>query len=153
VIRRAVAERFGAYTIEHDQAMRAEFGAHPGSVGRLVAAEVARTSGPVGIIEGPRTTADVEALRRELPKTKVVAIEVGDQRRHSRMLGRGRDGETTLAVLRERDRSETRLGVRAAMHTADLRVHPGDGEVAVSRSVDRLIHELALEPVTSKAGR
>lgn len=144
VIRKAVADRFGTYTIEHDKAMRAEFNKRPGSVGEIVAAEVQKSNDKIGIIEGPRSPADVAAIRRALPSTKVVAIEVGSGRRYDRMLERGRSGETSVQVLRDRDASETKLGVRDVMAHADVHVRPGDGQASVERSVDRLVKTLEL---------
>jgi dephospho-CoA kinase len=144
VIRRAVAEKFGEYTIENDQAMRREFGKTPGKVGELVVQEVMKAEGPLGIVEGFRTPEDLTAFRKSFPGVQIVAIQVGAKRRYARMLDRGRDGESSIEILRERDASETKLGVRRAMKLATLRVRPGDGETALDRSIDRLVHTLKL---------
>ena len=152
VIRAAVAAKFGAYTIENDQAMRAEFGKTPGKVGQLVAAAVTQAQGPLGIVEGFRTPEDLTEFKKAFPDVKIVAIQVGAQRRYGRMLGRGRAGEDTVQVLRERDASELKLGVGRAMRLADLRIRPGDGPPALERSVEQLMKKLAI-PSPAAAAR
>lgn len=151
VIRRAVAEKFGVYNIENDKAMRMEFGKTPGKVGSLVAAEVMKASGPLGIVEGFRTPEDLMEFKKAFPKVEIVAIQVGAERRYARMLSRGRAGETTPKILRERDASETKLGVQRAMKLATVRVRPGDGITAVDHSVDTLMKKLSLTPVPAAA--
>jgi dephospho-CoA kinase len=148
VIRKAVATRFGAYTIENDKAMRKEFGKTPGRVGELVAEAVMKAEGPLGIVEGFRTPDDLNAFRRAVPNAQVVAIEVGAARRYGRMLKRGRDGETSEKVLRERDASEEKLGVRRAMNLANIRIRPRDS-ATLDHSVDALMKRLSITPVAA----
>jgi len=149
VIRNAVAERFGTYTIEHDKAMRLEFNKTPGRVGTLVAETVMKAEGPLGIVEGFRTPEDLTAFKQAFPAVEIVAIQVGAQRRHERMLERKRPGEDSVQVLRERDASETKLGVRRAMKLATVRVRPGDGDAALNHSVDALMKQLDIKPIAS----
>jgi len=149
VIRNAVKAKFGAngYTIERDQAMRREFGKTPGKVGSIVAAEVMKATGPLGIVEGFRTPEDLAEFKRLVPNVDIVAIEVGSARRYERGIARGRPGENSVKVLRERDASEVKLGVRRAMKLATVRVRPADGEAALNRSVDHLMDKLSLGSV------
>src|SRR5687767_14426547 len=93
VIRKTIAARGLPYTAEHDKAVAEEFARRPGEIGRRVAAEVLRTPGDHGIVEGFRTVAELAAFKAALPGYRVVAIEVGAARRHERMLKRGRPGE------------------------------------------------------------
>jgi dephospho-CoA kinase len=146
VIRNAVAEKFGVYTIENDKAMRQEFGKTPGKIGALVAAEVAKVNGPLGIVEGFRTPEDLAEFKRLIPNVEIVAIQVGAARRYDRMLERGRAGETSEQVLRERDASEVKLGVRRAMQLATVRIRPGDGPGAIDHSIALLMKKLSLAP-------
>jgi dephospho-CoA kinase len=129
IIRQIVAERALPPTAAADIAR--ELDSTPGKVGRTMADLVARSPASVVVVEGFRTEADLAAFRARFPRATVVALEVGEARRHERMLKRGRAGESTRATLRQRDRDEQNRGVRAVMKQADVTLRPASDELAV----------------------
>jgi adenylate kinase family enzyme len=140
VVRATMQSRGLRRTAQNDRRIAEEFARDPGSIGRQLAQTVKRSGSDVAIVEGFRTTADLAAFRRAFPAATVVAVEVGTERRHSRMLNRGRVGEDNRAFLRDRDRSEVRRGVRNAMRQANMRVRPrGETMVSLDRSLARML--------------
>jgi dephospho-CoA kinase len=145
VIRKAIAARGLEYNAVTDRAVAEEFARRPGTIGRQSAAEVTRDPSPVSIVEGFRSEADLDAFLKVFPDATVVAVEVGAKRRYSRMLARGRAGEDNLAYLRDRDRAETRRGVRKVMRRATIRIRPrGDSFESLDRSLDRVFRVTGL---------
>ena len=139
VIRDTIRARGLPYTPEHDRAVALEFAARPGEIGRRVAARVAAAPGRIAVVEGFRTRADLEEMKRAHPGLILVSVEVGEARRYARMLERGRAGEDNTAFLRARDRREIATGVREVMRAADLRIRPrGDDLKGLERSLRRI---------------
>lgn len=142
VIRSTIAERGLTYGAEVDRQVAEEFARKPGAIGTRLAEMVAKAPGDVAIVEGFRALAELKAFKKAFPLATVVAVEVGEARRHSRMLARGRAGEVTKEYLRGRDRAEMKRGVRDVMRQADLRIRPGDTVDSLARSlrvVERLL--------------
>jgi dephospho-CoA kinase len=145
VIRQAIAARGLEYNAVNDRAVAEEFARRPGTIGRQSAAAVTRDPSPVSIVEGFRSEADLDAFLNAFPDATVVAVEVGAKRRYHRMLARGRAGEDNLAYLRDRDRAETRRGVRKVMRRATIRIRPrGDSFESLDRSLDRVFRVTGL---------
>jgi dephospho-CoA kinase len=146
VIRATARARGLADTAENDRRVAEEFARRPGTIGRRLAAEVARAPSGLVVIEGFRTPAELDAFRARVPGATVVAVEVGTDRRHTRMLARGRTGENTRAYLRDRDRVEVRRGVRAAMQSANRRIRPrGESVDALDRSLAHMLTTVSPE--------
>ena len=119
--------------------MAEEFARKPGEIARRTVATVKADRNEVSIVEGFRTMADATTFKKAFPQAVIVAVEVGTERRYRRMLARGRKGEDNRPYLRDRDRSETRRGVRDVMRGADMRIRPrGDSFDSLDRSLDRV---------------
>jgi adenylate kinase len=142
-IRNTIAERGLPYNEKTDRAIAEEFAKTPGEIGRRTAATVAKDGNKWTIVEGFRAVADLEAFKKAFPEATVVAVEVGTERRHDRMLERGRTGEDNKAYLRDRDRAEVRRGVRDVMNKADVRIRPrGDSMESLERSLDNVLRAI-----------
>ena len=147
VIRNTIKERGLEYNAQNDRAVAEEFAKRPGEIGRRSAAQVKSQKGEVAVVEGFRSPKDLDTFLRAFPDATVVSVEVGTDRRHGRMLKRGRAGEDNRAYLRDRDRAEVRRGVRDVMRRAGMRIRPrGDSIESLDRSVDRVLRRLGVEP-------
>lgn len=140
VIRRTIRERGLRYSAATDRAVAEEIARKPGWVGRQTAARVAADPHSAAVVEGFRAVADLDAFLETFPRATVIAVEVGAERRHQRMLARGRAGEDSRAYLRDRDRAEVRRGVKDVMRRATVRIRPrGDGFDSLDRSLSRVL--------------
>jgi dephospho-CoA kinase len=143
VIRNAIKARGLVYDQTTDRMVAEEFAKRPGEIGKQSALEVQADPGPVQIVEGFRSEADLDAFLAIHPDATVVSVEVGAARRYGRMLKRGRTGEDNVAYLRDRDRAEIRRGVRKVMGKADLRLRPGDDADALDRAIEKVLRTAA----------
>ena len=138
-IRNTIKERGLPYNEVTDRAVAEEFARKPGEIARRTVKTVMADPNEVSIVEGFRTMADAKTFKKAFPQAVIVAVEVGTERRYRRMLARGRKGEDNRPYLRDRDRSETRRGVRDVMRSADIRIRPrGDNFDSLDRSLDRV---------------
>ncbi len=138
-IRNTIKERGLEYNEINDRAVAEEFARKPGEIARRTVKTVKADPNEVSIVEGFRTMADAQTFKKAFPQAVIVAVEVGTERRYERMLARGRKGEDNRPYLRDRDRSETRRGVRDVMRGADMRIRPrGDSFDSLDRSLDRV---------------
>lgn len=140
IIRNTIKQRGLPYNAQNDRKVAEEFAKKPGEIGRRSAKQVKSDKSKITILEGFRSPADLKTFLREVPDATVVSVEVGTQRRHNRMLKRGRAGEDNRAYLRDRDRSEVKRGVRDVMRKANVRIRPrGDSMQSLDRSIDRVV--------------
>jgi adenylate kinase family enzyme len=138
-IRNTIKQRGLPYNEVTDRAVAEEFARKPGEIARRTVATVRADRNEVSIVEGFRTMADARTFKKAFPQAVIVAVEVGRERRFKRMLARGRKGEDNRPYLLDRDRSETRRGVRDVMRGADMRIRPrGDDYRSLDRSLDRV---------------
>jgi dephospho-CoA kinase len=141
IIRKTIAAR----GLEYNRAVAEELARAPGTIGRQTAAAVAADPTPVSVVAGFRSVADLDAFLAVFPGATVVAVEVGTDRRHRRMLARGRSGEDNRAYLRDRDRAEIKRGVRHVIRRANIRIRPrGDSFESLDRSLDRVFRVTGL---------
>lgn len=112
-------------------------------------------SEPLVVIDGVRTLAEVETLRRRLGRAfYLVAIEAPLPDRARRLIARARsDAPLTLAGVEERDRREVGWGILEAMRGADERIKNEGTLEAFQGTVRGLFDRLTAGPGSASAAR
>jgi dephospho-CoA kinase len=124
-------------------AIRREEG--PAVVAERLVPKIASSRAPVVIVEGVRSTAEVDALRRDHSVT-MVAVHASPETRYKRLIKRGRsDDPKSWEEFRERDSRELGVGIGNAIALAqEMLVNEGsfqDMRVASKRVISKVTHK------------
>ncbi|MEM1620036.1 MAG: AAA family ATPase [Fervidicoccaceae archaeon] len=140
VVRREVRKRGLREDLENvmkiARELRRERGA--GAVAELVLDELRRIESKLVVVEGVRSSAELDVLAREAECIKVVAVHASPETRFERLRGRGRAGDPrSWEEFVRRDAAELEFGVSEVIALADVMIVNESTLEELSRSVER----------------
>lgn len=147
---------------DHLRAKAARMGGHPGAFGaalksikgksqvELMKEGLGEDLPDVVVIDGPRSPADIAALRADVPSLIVVAVDAPAHMREVRLATRARDAHESAASVGRRDARDVKRGLPDVMNAADVTIHATRGLEVMAQDLRdvtaRVQRELAASP-------